>query len=61
MAKAQHENLMIEWSLYSPEQQKAIFQEFKANGGDVYSEEGFQNFLIERLEIEGYWRKIGLI
>ncbi len=60
MTKVQQEDLMIEWSLYGPGQQKAIFEEFKAGGGDVSSEEAYHNFLKDKLEIEGYWKSIGL-
>ncbi len=60
MSKAQKEDLMIEWGICGPEKQKALFEEFKASGGDTFSIEDFHNFLKDRLELEGYWKKIFL-
>lgn len=53
MTKVPQEDLLIEWRLYGPEQQKAIFLEYKAKGGNPCSEEDFHNFLRKRLEI--FW------
>ncbi len=61
MTKEQQDDVMNEWSLYGPQQQKAIFEEFKASGGDPSSKEDFYNFLREKLEMGGYWKKARLL
>lgn len=59
MTQAQLVELLNKWRLYSPAQQISLFEEYKVNGGDVSSKNDFHTFLIEKLESEGYWRKIG--
>ena len=60
MTKAQQEDLFIEWDLYEPHSQKVIIDEYRyANKGD-YCKNSFFDFLKEKLQIEGYWKKIGL-
>lgn len=61
MTKEHHDDLVREWSLYGPQQQKAIFEEFKTRGGNPASKEDFHIFLREKLEIDGYWKKAGLL
>lgn len=53
MTQAQLVELLNKWRLYSPDQQIALFEEYKANGGDVSSKDDFHNFLIDKLESEG--------
>lgn len=61
MTKAQLDDRMIKWSLYGPQQQKEIFEEYKTQGGDPASKEDFHEFLRERLNIDGYWKKVGIL
>jgi len=60
MTNAQEEDLFIEWDLYEAHAQRVILDEYrKLNSGD-YSKRGFLEFLKVKLEIEGYWKKVGL-
>ncbi len=62
MTKEPLDDLILEWNLYSPGQQKAIVEEYKASGGDPSSKEDFLNFLRKKLETDGYWwKKAGFI
>ena len=58
MTAEQLEDLFEEWSLYTKLQQQFIFIEFletvKDGNGDLLE------FLKIKLEIEGYWKKVGL-
>jgi hypothetical protein len=58
MTTEQLENLFEEWSIYSSYQQRNIISEFlgiaKDGNGDLLE------FLKDKLEIEGYWKKVGL-
>jgi len=57
----QQEDLFIEWGLYGPQQQEAIVAEYREKHRGNYSKTTFYEFLAEKLEIKGYWAKIGLI
>lgn len=60
LTKEQREDLLIEWNLYSESQQKPILEEFqKLHKGD-YTHNDFLQFLREKLEIDGYWKKTGI-
>ncbi len=60
MTKEQIEDLFIEWDLYEPKKQETIVAEYRAlNTGD-YCKTSFFEFLRDKLEIEGYWAKVGL-
>ena len=58
MTAEQLEDLFEEWSIHSSYQQKNIISEFlgiaKDGNGDLLE------FLKDKLEIEGYWKKVGL-
>jgi len=56
----QEQDLLVEWSLYSPQQQGQIMAEFREKFPGERSQEEVLEFLKERLGVEGYWRKIGL-
>jgi hypothetical protein len=60
MTPEQIKDLLIEWSIYSPQQQLAITLEYKEIFGEIMDEKHWLNFLKEKLEIEAYWKKIGL-
>lgn len=57
----QEQDLLIEWSLYSPQQQEVILGEFRRKFPDAHTQTDLLEFLMKRLEIEGYWAKVGLI
>jgi hypothetical protein len=61
MTKAQKADLLIEWDLYSKGQQAPILNEFKLTCKDHCSQEDLLNFLRDKLQIDGYWKKIGII
>ena len=61
MTPNQEKDLLIEWSLYSPQQQDVILSEFREKFPDSSSQAELLEFLKEKLEIEGYWQKIGLV
>ena len=56
----QEQDLLIEWSLYSPQQQEVILTEFRSKFPGAHSQTDLLEFLKEKLEIEGYWEKVGL-
>jgi len=60
MTPEQIEDLLVEWSIYSPQQQKAIRQEYVREYGINTDKEHWFRYLKERLNIENYWRKTGL-
>jgi hypothetical protein len=57
----QEQDLLIEWSLYSPQQQEIILAEFQGKFPGANNQENILEFLKKKLEIEGYWEKIGLV
>ena len=60
MTHNQQQDLFVEWDLYSPKQQEAILAEYRRKNNGNYSRKELLNFLKQKLEIEGYWEKIGL-
>lgn len=62
MTKEQQEDLFIEWGLYEPSAQLSMIDEyiFLTGEGDC-SKSRFLDFLKDKLGIEGYWEKIGLV
>ena len=62
MTEEQKEDLLIEWSLYEPRAQQAIIDEYNYRiGKGDFGYNNFLDFLRDKLEIEGYWEKIGLV
>ena len=61
MTQNQQQDLFIEWDLYEPSQQEAILMEFKWKFPGGFSKTNLFEFLMHKLEIEGYWRKVGLL
>jgi len=61
MTPNQIEDLLVEWSIYSPQQQKAIRLQYESIYGLKTERDHWLNFLKERLNIENYWKKAGLI
>jgi hypothetical protein len=57
----QEQDLLIEWSLYSPQQQEVILTEFRHKFPGEHSQADLLEFLKEKLEIVGYWEKMGLV
>jgi hypothetical protein len=60
MTEAQQEDLFIEWSLYEDITKKAMITEYQEIRKRLHCEESFLDFLKDKLEIEGYWKKVGL-
>jgi len=56
----QEQDLLIEWSLYSPQQQEGILTEFRLKFPGEHCHTDLLEFLKEKLEIVGYWEKMGL-
>lgn len=61
MTQAQKEDLLIEWNLYSTSQQLPILNEFEQTCSEHCSQEDFLDFLRCKLQIDGYWIKIGMV
>lgn len=60
MTRAQKNDLLIEWNLYSTSQQEPILAEFhKKHKGD-YNQNDFLQYLRKKLDIDGYWKKSGI-
>lgn len=61
MTPEQINDLLIEWSIYSKDQQQLIRDEYTSVfGHNNDNETEWLNFLKEKLEIEEYWKKTGL-
>ena len=60
MTRAQEKDLFIEWGLYEPQEQKKMIEEYLSISNKNCSRERFLNFLKDKLQIEGYWKKVGL-
>jgi len=61
MTPEQIEDLLIEWSIYSKSQQKKIINEYHKTYGHELDESHWLEYLKEVLEIEDYWKKVGLL
>lgn len=61
MTKAQQADLFIEWDLYETHSQESMVDEFIQLQKGNYSKTSFLSFLKEKLEIEGYWKRVGLL
>lgn len=62
MTSDQERDLLMEWGLYGPSAQKKMIDEYLSiTRTEVCNRENFLTFLKERLDIEIYWKKIGLI
>lgn len=57
----QEQDLLVEWSLYTPQQKDVIMAEFRTMHPGEYSQAELFEFLKEKLGIVGYWQKIGLV
>ncbi len=60
MTPNQQQDLLIEWGLYTPQQQEVILTQFHRDFPEGYSQNDLLEFLKQKLEIEGYWKKVGL-
>ena len=61
MNAAQQEDLFIEWGLYDDLARKEMVNEYQQLRKSRDCEENFLDFLKQKLEIEGYWKKVGLV
>ncbi len=60
MTKTQEKDLFTEWALYGPQEQKKMIDEYISISAGICSRDRFLNFLKDKLQIEGYWKKVGL-
>jgi hypothetical protein len=60
MTNAQIKDLFIEWALYEPHDQRSMIEEYLRFSQGNGSKDMFLNFLKDKLQIEGYWKKSGL-
>jgi hypothetical protein len=60
MNEAQQEDLFIEWGLYEDLSRKAMISEYQQLRKSQSYDESFLDFLKKKLEIEGYWKMVGL-
>ena len=60
MNEAQQEDLFIEWGLYEDLSRKAMIREYQQLRKSQNYAESFLDFLKKKLEIEGYWKMVGL-
>ncbi len=60
MTEEQRDDLMIELTLCSPTQIREFITEYQQIPERKNSNFSFYEFLKEKLEIDGYWKKVGL-
>ncbi len=60
MNKAKEKDLFTEWALYGPQEQKKMIDEYISISAGACSRERFLNFLKDKLQMDGEWRKVGL-
>ena len=60
MTKAHQEDLFAEWAFCESTEQRLMIDEYLGVSEGDCSKNRFLNFLKEKLEIEGYWKKVGL-
>jgi hypothetical protein len=60
MSPDQQQDLLVEWNLYESRQKKAILSEYRKTHSGKSERIDLLRFLKKKLEIEGYWEKIGL-
>jgi hypothetical protein len=61
MTTAQQEDLFIEWGLYEDLARKKMVNEYQQLRREQNCDDSFLDFLKEKLEIQGYWKKVGLV
>jgi len=61
MNEAQQEDLFIEWGIYEDLTRKAMVNEYQKLRKSRNFDCSFLDFLKDKLEIEGYWKKVGLV
>lgn len=60
MTEAQRDDLIVELSIYGPSQIREIVAEYEQRPKPDDCNYPFYEFLKEKLEIEGYWKKVGI-
>ncbi len=60
MTEEQRDDLITELTLYSPTQIRKFLAEYQQIPNPQKRSLSFYKFLKEKLEIEGYWKKVGL-
>lgn len=61
MTETQRKDLFIEWALYEPQRQKEMIDEYLSISKGNCSKDRFLNFLKDKMQIEGYWRRTMLV
>jgi hypothetical protein len=61
MTREQEKDLFAEWALYEPKEQKKMIDEYISITEGNCSRDRFLNFLKDKLQIDGYWKKVGLV
>jgi hypothetical protein len=60
MTEEQRDDLITELTIYSPTQIRKFLAEYQQIPKRKSCNFSFYEFLREKLEIEGYWKKVGL-
>lgn len=60
MTEAQRDDLIVELSIYEPSQVRNIVAEYQQSLKPDNCDYPFYEFLREKLEIDGYWKQVGL-
>ena len=60
MTKAQQKDLFTEWALYDPAVQQLMIDDYLRVSEGNCSKERFLDFLEDKLQIEEYWKMVGL-
>ena len=60
MTEEQRDDLIVELSLYAPSRIREIVADYQQQSKPNDHNITFYEFLKEKLEIEGYWKKVGL-
>ncbi len=61
MTPEQRYDLAIEWRLTSNRMQKQIKEEYSKKFNGTYSEEHWEEYLVEALNIRPFWKAAGLL
>lgn len=60
MTFEQIEDLFIEWDLYGDIEKEEMINQYREMAKGFYNREDFLAFLRDKMEIVGYWQKVGL-
>lgn len=60
MTEKQRKDIFIQWSLYGSDKKNKIVNDYLSLCCGYYSQEGFLNYLKDRLELESLWLRVDL-